>query len=57
MKIVPNFISKVNLKNYLDSKENIFSFTPVIDKKIRAIVNRKDIYFSFRNFAVCRCFK
>ena len=57
MKIVPNFISKVNLKSYLDSKENIFSFTPVIDKKIRATVNRKNIYFSFRNFNVCRCFK
>ena len=50
MKIVPNFISKVNLKSYLDSKENIFSFTPVLDKKIRATVNRKNIHFSFRNF-------
>ena len=31
MKIVPNFISKVNLKSYLDSKENIFSFRNFTD--------------------------
>ena len=52
-------IPKLHLKNnfekllrYSYSSENIFSFTPVLDKKIRATVNGRNIYFSFRNFAL-----
>ncbi len=40
------------LLRYSYSSENIFSFTPVLDKTIRATVNGKNIYFSFRNFAI-----
>ena len=52
-------IPKLHLKNnyekllrYSYSSENIFSFTPVLDKKIRATVNGRNIYFTFRNFAL-----
>ena len=52
-------IPKLHLKNNLEkllrysySSENIFSFTPVLDKNIRATVNGRNIYFIFRNFAL-----
>ncbi len=52
---IPKLLLKNNfekLLRYSYSSENIFSFTPVLDKTIRATVNGKNIYFSFRNFAI-----
>ena len=52
---IPKLLLKNNfekLLRYSYSSENIFSFTPVLDKKIRATVNGRNIYFTFRNFAL-----